>query len=130
MCDWAVRFLVRHDSNQAFLFAPQQSPLAAEVLARHHVPAGPLNSICVLEVHGTLGDAGAAQEKLFTKSEAVLQIAEGLGGLWRIARVLRLLPRSFRDRCYDAVARNRYRISRRRSECRLPNTEQRHRFLT
>jgi len=45
---------------------------------------------------------------LLLRSDAVLESGERLGGLWRIgARAARLLPRAWRDRVYDAIARNR-----------------------
>ena len=53
----------------------------------------------------------------------------GLGGAWRVAGLGRLLPRALRDRLYRLVARNRYRLFGRRDTCRLPDPDQRDRFI-
>jgi predicted DCC family thiol-disulfide oxidoreductase YuxK len=83
-----------------------------------------METICVIENYNS------PQEAVYTRSDAALRIADGLGGIWTLALAARLLPRSFRDACYDLVARNRYRIFGRRTECRLPCEEDKRRFLT
>ena len=63
------------------------------------------------------------------KSEAVLRVVECLGGGWRLARPLRLVPQALRDTVYDFVAKNRYRWFGKRETCRLPSDAERERFL-
>ena len=56
------------------------------------------DSIVLLRPDGVLED----------RSDAVLRILSGLGGLWALlGRVLRLVPRPLRDLGYDTVARVR-----------------------
>jgi predicted DCC family thiol-disulfide oxidoreductase YuxK len=129
MCDGVVQFLLRHDHKDAFRFAPQQGEAARQVLARHALDSATMDSatmetICVIENYSS------PQERVYTRSDAALRIADGLGGIWTLTLAARLLPRCFRDACYDFVARNRYRIFGRRTECRLPGEEDKHRFLT
>jgi len=51
------------------------------------------------------------------RSEAVLYLAERLGGLWRVlALVARAVPSRVRDGLYDAVARVRHRLFARPAE--------------
>lgn len=68
-------------------------------------------------------------EGVHRKSDAVLRVLEGLGGAWRLARLLRLVPRGLRDSVYDFTARNRYRWFGKRETCRLPSPAERERFL-
>jgi predicted DCC family thiol-disulfide oxidoreductase YuxK len=124
MCDAVVQFLLRHDHKDAFRFAPQQGEAARQVLARHALDSATMETICVIENYNS------PQEGVYTRSDAALRIADGLGGIWTLTLAARLLPRSFRDACYDFVARNRYRIFGRREECRLPCAEDKHRFLS
>lgn len=124
MCDAVVQFLLRHDHKDAFRFAPQQGEAARQVLARHALDSATMETICVIENYN------CPEEGVYTRSDAALRIAGGLGGIWTLTLAARLLPRSFRDACYDLVARNRYRIFGRRTECRLPAEEDKHRFLT
>jgi hypothetical protein len=51
------------------------------------------------------------------KSEASIRMAEALGWPWRLAALLRVLPRDLRDRLYDTIARNRLRIFGKREVC-------------
>jgi predicted DCC family thiol-disulfide oxidoreductase YuxK len=63
------------------------------------------------------------------KSEAIIRIAQGLGLPWSLAAVLRVLPRTWRDRLYDVLARNRFRVFGRRDTCYLPDPRDADRFL-
>ncbi len=123
MCDGVVQFLLRHDKRDAFRYAPQQGRCAQEILTRHALDPATIETICVIENYNS------PIEQVFTKSDATLRIAEGLGGIWTLAFAARLLPRSLRDACYDQIARNRYRIFGKRTECRLPAPEDQRKFL-
>jgi predicted DCC family thiol-disulfide oxidoreductase YuxK len=63
------------------------------------------------------------------RSDAVLDIAAGLSGLWSLFAVFRVLPRPLRDWAYDIIARNRYRWFGKRDSCLLPTLEDRTHFL-
>ncbi|EJJ29930.1 hypothetical protein PMI11_01801 [Rhizobium sp. CF142] len=68
-------------------------------------------------------------EKLYRDSDAVLAIYYGLGGLWKLVAVGRIVPHFIRDPLYRWVARNRYRLFGRRETCWLPSSEQADRIL-
>ena len=65
----------------------------------------------------------------WTDTDAILRVLAGLGGAWRLTGALRVLPRSWRDAAYRALARNRYRWFGRHDACYLPAPEQAARFL-
>ena len=65
----------------------------------------------------------------YTESDGYLRLARALGGRWRAAAVLRLVPRFLRDAAYRFVARNRYRWFGRAEVCALLSPEQRERLL-
>ena len=123
LCDGVVQFLLRHDTRDVLRFAAQQSDFAQQILMRHGQSTSGADSIRVIEHYGS------PAEGILIKSEATLRIAEGLGGIWRMALVARILPHWLRDICYDWIARNRYRIFGKRSECRVPTDQDRHKFL-
>jgi predicted DCC family thiol-disulfide oxidoreductase YuxK len=123
LCDGVVQFLLRHDRKDVFRFAAQQNDFAQQILLRHGQGTNSADSIRVIENYGS------PAERILIKSEATLHIAEGLGGIWKVALFARILPRSLRDTCYDLIARNRYKIFGKRSECRIPTTTDRHKFL-
>lgn len=45
----------------------------------------------------------------WSDSDALVRVLAGLGGLWRFAAVLCMIPRGLRDIGYRLIARNRYR---------------------
>ena len=47
----------------------------------------------------------------WTESSAVLRTIEHLGGFWRLARILRIIPPFIRNAAYRIVARRRRRAS-------------------
>lgn len=46
------------------------------------------------------------------KADAIMAMASDLGGIYRLLKLLYLIPRSLRDSLYDLVARNRHRYAR------------------
>ena len=64
-----------------------------------------------------------------TDSSAVISVLTGLGGPWRAAGVLRLVPKAVRDPLYRFIARHRYRLLGRRASCFLPEPGDQGRFL-
>jgi predicted DCC family thiol-disulfide oxidoreductase YuxK len=123
LCNRIVRFLLKHDRNDIFRFAPLQSRLAEEVLARHRLRSTAPDTVCLIEHYGQ------AHERLLTKSDAALYAARELGGIWRAASLFRILPRPVRDFFYDLIARSRYRVFGKYDTCPLPDAKDRPKFL-
>jgi len=126
LCNGVVQFLIKRDRLDKFRFAPLQSSLGREVLARfdiHTFPDGVM----------LLTDALTPDEYLYQRSDAVaeaLQRLGGPGGMWRlVGKALKLLPRPLRDWGYGIVARFRYRVFGRYDTCPIPPPEQRNRLL-
>jgi predicted DCC family thiol-disulfide oxidoreductase YuxK len=72
---------------------------------------------------------GTDDELVYERSDAAIAIMEDLGGVWRLMSFLRFLPPKLRDAAYDFVARNRYQWFGKLDECRLPEPDERARFL-
>jgi predicted DCC family thiol-disulfide oxidoreductase YuxK len=126
LCHGVVQFLMQRDKLDRFRYAPLQSSLGREVLARfeiHTLPDGVM----------LLADALTPTEHLYQRSGAVAAALLRLGaanGIWRLAgRILRLVPRPLRDWGYGMVARFRYRLFGRYDTCPVPPPEQRSRLL-
>jgi predicted DCC family thiol-disulfide oxidoreductase YuxK len=124
LCNHIVQFILRRDRDQTFRFASLQSQFGAHILTRHAANPTTLDTVYVVLNH-ELPD-----ESLLSRSQAVLFVLEQLGGIWRpAASLLQLLPESLRDAAYNTVARHRHRIFGRAETCRLPNDQDRSRFL-
>lgn len=124
LCNRYVQFVMARDRQRRFQFAPLQGPFGARALARHGLvaPDAP-DSIVLLEA------AGTPTERVRLRSDAVLRIVAQLGGAWRLAALLRVIPGVVRDAVYAVVARVRYRIFGRLDSCALPPPGARDRFL-
>jgi predicted DCC family thiol-disulfide oxidoreductase YuxK len=105
------------------LFAALQSNYGKSILARHPDLEG-IDSVVFVEPTGA-----ADREKVFARSDALLQIARYLGWPWKLALAVYILPHSVRDYLYDQFARRRYRWFGKLDACLLPSPEMRSRFL-
>ena len=115
LCNGAVDFILSEDPGGRYRFAPTQGE-TAQTLGHPDVISG--KSMALLE-----GD------QLYTRSDAVLRIAAGLGGVWRILSWARWIPRPLRNLLYELVQRNRYRVFGKRETCRMPTKDEKARFL-
>jgi predicted DCC family thiol-disulfide oxidoreductase YuxK len=124
LCNRLVRFLLRFDRRDRFRFAPLQSEFSAAALRKHGIDPADLNSVTLI------GDYGLGSERAYSKSDAIVFASRELGGIWRLGRLGAMLPKTFRDRVYELVARNRYRMFGRYQSCPVPKPEERAKFIT
>jgi predicted DCC family thiol-disulfide oxidoreductase YuxK len=119
LCNGFVRFVVRFDHDGVFRYAPLQSPVAQELLARHGLPTEDeaFDTVVLVE-----------DGECYTKSTAALRVARRLDGPWPLAYPLVFLPRRLRDGVYDLVAEHRYRLFGRSESCQVPPPTVRERF--
>jgi predicted DCC family thiol-disulfide oxidoreductase YuxK len=68
-------------------------------------------------------------EEIYDRSDAVLYILKDLGWPFRLLTLFFVFPKSWRDRFYSWVARNRYRWFGQKSACMQPRQEVKDRFL-
>jgi predicted DCC family thiol-disulfide oxidoreductase YuxK len=118
LCSGWVQFLLRRDRDARFRFASMQSTRGRALLAAHGVDPDDPASFLLL-------DAGHAR----TDSDAILRVLDLLGGPWRAARLLGVIPRALRDPLYRWIARHRYRLFGRRDICWMPTPEHATRFI-
>ncbi len=122
LCNGFVQFVIRHDPAGRFRFAALQSDAGQRLLTAHGLApaelAAPPESVLLL-----------SGGRLYSHSTAVLRIAQGLGGVWRLVGLGWALPGSWRDALYRLVARNRYRWFGRQESCMMPTPELKARFL-
>lgn len=116
LCNGFVDFLVRHDPSCRVKIAPLQGSTAHEILGPKS--AQELASILYLE-----------DGVIHRESSAALKTLEALGGLWRLAALLRAIPPPIRDTVYRWIARNRYCWFGKKDSCRIPTPEEREHFL-
>jgi len=117
LCDGFVRFLLPKDKHARYRFAQLQGETARLRLEGRFT--GDTLETVVLE----------EPKRFRIRSDAAIAILTGLGGIWRLAAALRIIPRPLRDALYDYVARHRFRRYGRRDACRVPTPAEREHFL-
>jgi predicted DCC family thiol-disulfide oxidoreductase YuxK len=118
LCSRWVRFLLRFDRTGRYRFAAMQGAQGRALLQQHGLdPDDPLSFLLV------------EQGRAWSDTDAIVRVLAGLDGVWKLAHVLRVVPRAWRDRAYRALARNRYRWFGRHEQCFLPTPAQAKRFL-
>ncbi len=123
LCNRGVRFVLKRDRDGVFRFASLQSSTGREILARHGIAPDALDTFYVVREFGLVG------ERVLSRSSAAVYTAARLGGVWKSATMLRVLPPRVRDFVYDTIARHRYRMFGRYDTCPLPEARYRGRFI-
>lgn len=105
-CGGLVARLRSWDRQGQITFLSSASDDAKPLLEQWYDKADPAQTVILIR-----------DDELLVRSEAVLTLLRELGG-WRgfLARLAHFVPRSWRDRIYDLVARNRHRLS----SCPIP----------
>ena len=117
-CNSMVNFVIRQDKKKVFRFAALQSKAGQQVLKEWNLPPEEFDSFLVLD-----------NGKLYSRSTAVLQVANKLPWYWKWSQLFRILPRFMRDGAYNIIARNRYKWFGKKDQCMIPTPDVRERFL-
>lgn len=115
LCTGGVARLMRMRRADGLLFASAQSPLGQRLFA--DFGEDPHQTYLLI-----------ANGKAFGRSDGYLELCNMLGGPWRVLRLLRFIPRRWRDAAYSLIARNRYDWFGRTDHCALLSPGQRARL--
>lgn len=118
LCSSSVQFILKRDSKKRFKFASLQGNYAKNVLGE--------------ELAAVQADRGIVLKragKLYTESDAALQIAKKMDGAWPMLFVFWCLPKGFRDFIYNWIAKNRYKWFGQKEVCWIPEGNISERFL-
>ena len=118
LCTRSVQFIIKHDKNEEIHFASIQSDAGKRIYTSLGLDANTPDTMVF-----------CSENKIFTESDAAIEVAARFGGLWCMARALSIIPRTFRDCCYRTVARNRYRWFGTRDTCMISTESVSKRFL-
>lgn len=119
MCDSAVQRIIKADPKDIFRFVALSSDKGQEILNHIGIAPGSIDSIILYQ-------PGKAY---YVKSQAALQIASQLKGLYPLLGILNILPKSFNDLIYDLIAKNRYKFFGKKSQCMIPDKNIKNKFL-
>ena len=115
LCNASIRFIIRHDAKERFLFAPLQSELAENIMDEK--TTGKESSIIYIE-----------KGKSYRESTAALRITRLLRFPVNLLYAFIIFPPFIRDPVYRFIARNRYRWFGKQDQCMIPSKDLSHRF--
>ena len=120
-CNSCVKTVARFDTKRKFSFVPLQSDQGRDFMCSLGRSNDDLSSVVYVRTMRTAepADGSAESIEVFIKSDAAVHVIEEL---FRIPPVLisflcAILPRLLRDGVYDLVAKNRYSIMGKRTDC-------------
>nr|WP_297788678.1 thiol-disulfide oxidoreductase DCC family protein [uncultured Allomuricauda sp.] len=119
LCNSSVQFVIKRDKKDLFRYAALQSEVGQKLVNQRHIDTSKVDSIILIE-------PGVAY---YTKSDAALEIAQELGGIWKLTGVFSWIPTSIRNAIYDFVAKNRYKWFGKKDACMIPTPELKAKFL-
>lgn len=119
LCNGTVQLLLRIDSRKKLRFAALQSETGQKILAGFQYAGPPLQTVIF-----------CCRGKLFTHSNAILEVCRVIGLPWSMMYIFKLIPQPVRDAVYRWVARNRYRWFGRKETCWVPTPSLKQRFLS
>ena len=117
VCNFWVQWILHRDKKDQFLFASLQSDFGQEFLSERGLDMKVFNTMYLWK----------PQEYYYAKSQAVLQIANLLGGIYKLSWLGKLFPRFFSDKIYDVISRNRMKLAN--QKCYLPTPQERKKFI-
>jgi predicted DCC family thiol-disulfide oxidoreductase YuxK len=116
-CNFWVQWILKNDQKNQFLFAALQSEFGQKFLKERNLKTTDFNTIYLWK-----------PESFYSiKSDAILTIANALGGIYYMANLAKIFPKSIRDFGYAAIAKNRNRLKP--QSCTIPTPEQREKFI-
>lgn len=119
LCNTSVQTIIKHDKKDLFRFVSLQSELGISIQKHIGIDTRKIDSLVFY----------APGVSYSYKSEAVLDIAKELGGIFSLAIVFRILPSPLLNSIYDYVAKNRYKWYGQQEHCWMPTPELKAKFL-
>ncbi|MGV6846492.1 MAG: thiol-disulfide oxidoreductase DCC family protein [Lutibacter sp.] len=118
LCNTSVNFIIKHDSQNYFLFASLQSDAAKEILLQFNLKNLDLKSILLIE-----------NNQIFDQSTAALRIAKKLNFAYNLLYVFIIVPKPLRNFIYGIIAKNRYKWFGKKESCMIPTKELKDKFI-
>lgn len=106
LCDWWVRFIIRKDNRNQFLFFPFQK------LDKKNLPENVLSSITESVVVYSKGS-------WYFKSLAIFELSKHLRFPWSLIRFFSILPTAWSDAFYNIISKKRNKIFGKYDSCPL-----------
>lgn len=118
LCEALVIFIIKRDKRAVFRFVTAQSEMGQQIQKQYGVDAIRDTTMILLK-----------EDHIFVQSDAAIQIAKDLDGLWKLLTIMVVIPKPLRDACYRWIGNNRYKWFGSKIQCLLPTKELESRFI-
>lgn len=118
LCNVWIRFVIRHDKNHVFKFTSMQSDKGQAILKHFNMSLEFFDTMLYVE-----------NKVAYEKSTAFLRVVRLLPFPANLLSCFMIFSGRFRDRVYDHIARNRYKLFGKYEQCLLPEEMGKDRFL-
>ena len=119
LCNSSVQYVIKHDKENIFLFAPLESETGQKIINHYNIDTSKTDSILLY----------TEDNGIDSKSTAALKIASKLGFPRNLLTIFFVVPTFIRNWIYDYIAKNRYNWYGKRSECMIPTPELKSKFI-
>lgn len=117
LCSASVVFILKREKKDIFRFASLQSKTGKKLIEKYTDKIEE-DSVILLE-----------NQKLLTKSQAILRIARHLKFPWNLSYIFVIVPPFIRNFFYDVIAKRRKKWFGSRSTCYFPGEDLSYKFL-
>jgi len=118
LCNGWVNFLLRYDKTRSVRLAAVQTSKGKALLEAAGMSPDEINTIVLLD-----------RGQVYLRAEAIFRVMKEMPWPWRAFSVLRFFPKFISDRCYNLIAKNRYRLFGRFDACQKPQADYPGRFI-
>lgn len=99
LCSRSISFLRKNLRKHDYSFVPSKSEEGENLIRKYNLSNVTEHSIVLI-----------VNNKIFTKSDALLEIIDDMRTVWKLLKFLRIVPKSFRNRIYDLTSKYRHII--------------------
>lgn len=117
VCNFWVQWILERDRKDQFMFASLQSDFGQKFLSERGLETNVFNTMYLWKPN----------QYYLIKSRAVLQIANLLGGVYKLSAIGKIIPGFLSDKVYDIISKNRMKLAN--QKCYLPTPHQRKKFI-
>ncbi|GAA4301985.1 thiol-disulfide oxidoreductase DCC family protein [Aestuariibaculum suncheonense] len=119
LCNSSVKFIIKHDKKNRFLFTALQSDIGTQIIKDYNIDTSKTDSILLY----------SPEKGITYKSTAALKIASHLNFPINILSAFLIIPAFIRNWVYDMIAKNRYKWFGKKESCMVPTPELKSKFL-
>tara|TARA_B100001971_G_scaffold212558_1_gene243077 strand:+ start:943 stop:1344 length:402 start_codon:yes stop_codon:yes gene_type:complete len=118
LCNSLVNFIIQRDKCCKLRFTPSQSHAGINIRKKYGITLMDFETIVFIN-----------NSVVFTKSEAIIEVARYLDGWWKFITFIKIFPSFLRDGLYSKIAKNRYNWFGKKEGCMVPSKDINNRFL-